>query len=62
MTETKPALDLIWGVSAIARLIGRSDRQTFHMVSTGEIPAKKVGGRWVAKREALERFFEETLA
>lgn len=60
-TDTEP-LDLVWGVEAIAELIGRTDRQTFHMCKTGALPAKKVGNRWVAKRDALTRFFEETAA
>lgn len=60
--ETGEALDLIWGVDAIAEVIGRTPRQTFHMCSSGFLPAKKVGQRWVAKREALVRFFEETAA
>lgn len=50
-------MELIWGINAIARLIGRTDRQVFHMVSTGQIPAKKVGGRWVTERSKLIAFF-----
>ncbi len=45
--------DLIWGASEIAKVIGRTDRQTFHMLSTGALPARKVGGRWVAVRKKL---------
>lgn len=61
--QNEPAgLDLVWGVDAIAKMIGRTPRQTFHMCQSGLLPAKKVGGRWVTKREAVERFFEETAA
>lgn len=49
--------DLIWGASSIARAIGRTDRQTFHLLDQGILPAKKVGNRWVAERGALMRFF-----
>lgn len=52
-----PHPDLIWGASSIARAIGRTDRQTFHMLDSGVLPAKKVGNRWVAERGALMRFF-----
>lgn len=45
--------DLIWGVTAIAKEIGRTNRQTFHMLENGYIPARKVGGRWVAFRPEL---------
>ena len=50
-------IDLVWGAEEIAKLIGRSPRITFHLLEKGEIPAKKVGGRWVAERGQLIRFF-----
>jgi hypothetical protein len=50
-------LDLIWEVSEIAKVIGQSERQTFHLLATGQLPAKKVGKRWVAERGRLLRFF-----
>lgn len=56
------SLDLIWEVAEIAKIIGRTDRQTFHMLNKGELPAKKVGGRWVAERSKLIAFFMETAA
>jgi hypothetical protein len=56
------SLDLIWEVAEIAKIIGRTNRQTFHMLNKGEIPAKKVGGRWVAERSKLIAFFMETAA
>ncbi|WP_164777801.1 helix-turn-helix domain-containing protein [Sinorhizobium meliloti] len=56
------SMDLIWGAAEIAKLIGRSQRATFHMLDSGELPAKKVGGRWVAERGTLVRFFMETAA
>lgn len=55
--NTTARLDLIWGVEAIAELIGRTPRQTFHMLKTGRLPGKKVGGRWVAERGQLLSFF-----
>lgn len=55
-------LDLVWEVEAISRLIGRTPRQTFHMLKSGQLPAKKVGGRWVAERNKLIAFFLETAA
>ncbi len=54
--------DLIWGVAAIAAEIGRNQRQTFHLLEHGNIPAKKVGGRWCALRSTLRQFFEELAA
>lgn len=60
-TEDKH-IDLIWEVSEIAKIIGRSERQTFHLLSTGQLPAKKVGSRWVTERSKLLRLFMETAA
>lgn len=57
MTTEPAPIDLLWEVSEIAKLIGRTERQTFHLLSTGQLPAKKVGGRWVAERSKLIRFF-----
>jgi hypothetical protein len=55
--EKHGALDLIWGAEEIAKLIGRTTRSTFHMLDNGELPARKVGGRWVAERGKLIAFF-----
>ncbi|MGP4666377.1 DNA-binding protein [Agrobacterium pusense] len=54
-------IDLLWEVEEIAKLIGRTERQTFHMLKKGELPAKKVGGRWVASRQKLIDFFMEAV-
>lgn len=57
MTEEPDSLDLLWGARAIARFIGRTDRQCWEALNAGELPARKVHGRWVASREALRRHF-----
>ena len=54
--------DLLWGAEAIGEEIDRTPRQTFHMLTNGELPAKKVGGRWVASRRKLREFFEGAAA
>jgi hypothetical protein len=51
-------IELVWGALAIGRLIGLTERQTIHLLKTGGIPARKVGGRWVAERGELARFFQ----
>ncbi|MBX3572445.1 MAG: DNA-binding protein [Mesorhizobium sp.] len=60
--ERKANIELVWGCSEIARIIGRSARATFHMLEKGELPAKKVGGRWVAEHSKLVAFFMEDAA
>lgn len=56
-TQNKP-IGIIWGVKEIAQVIGRTQRQTYHALETGALPAQKVGGRWCASRRKLEQFFE----
>lgn len=51
--------DLVWGGEEIGKVIGRTARVTFSLLEKGEIPAKKVGGRWVASRQKLIDFFME---
>jgi hypothetical protein len=47
---------LVWGVEEIGKVIGRTARQTHHILARGQIKsARKVGGKWVANRDALIR-------
>lgn len=55
MTNVK--LELAWGAGEIAAEIGRTERQTFHLLENGALPAKKVQGRWVAEKGQLRAFF-----
>ncbi len=62
MTEAKE-LDLIWGVGAIGREIGRTYQQTYHMIQAGHLPpVRQVGQRYVASRRALVEFFMKEAA
>uniref|UniRef100_UPI003BAADD2F DNA-binding protein n=1 Tax=Stappia sp. TaxID=1870903 RepID=UPI003BAADD2F len=62
MTTDQEKIDVIWGAEEIGKVIGRSARMTFHMLSTGQLPGRKVCGRWCASRKKLEKFFEEDAA
>lgn len=62
MSTNTEALDLVWGCKAIAKVIGRTERATYHMLETGDLPSRQVGNRWVASRKALEAFFAEVSA
>jgi hypothetical protein len=42
-----------WGAEAIGKVINRPPRQTFHLLEHGYLPARKVGGSWVASRQRL---------
>ncbi|MBZ9603967.1 DNA-binding protein [Phyllobacterium chamaecytisi] len=62
MNENNDDMELVWGLSAIAKIIGRTVRQTHYMLSNGLLPAKQIGNRWVAERGKLIRFFMEDAA
>ncbi len=59
VSERNENIELVWGCSAIAKIIKRSSRATFYLLENGQLPAKKVGGRWVAERNKLLSFFLE---
>jgi hypothetical protein len=43
----------VWGAEAIGAVINKPPRAVFHLLENGLLPAKKVGGRWVASRKKL---------
>lgn len=43
----------IWGVENFAKIINRTPRQTYHMLYAGQLPAKKIGERWVSTPRKL---------
>jgi hypothetical protein len=50
--------EFLWGVSNIAPVIGRTVRQTNHLLAAGRIrSARKVGGVWFCNRTALLKEF-----
>ncbi|MBB3745024.1 putative DNA-binding transcriptional regulator AlpA [Rhizobium sp. BK591] len=63
MSDNAEPLDLIWEVEEIGKVIGRTPRQTYHMINSGHLPmVKQVGGRYVASRSKLIAFFMDTAA
>lgn len=62
MRAEEGPLELVWGGEEIAKVIGRTPRVAFMLLEKGELPAKKVGGRWVAERNQLLAFFMEPAA
>jgi hypothetical protein len=55
--KSDTGIDLLWGARAIGNELGITTRRAFHLLEEGEIPAGKVGGRWVAVRDQLHDFF-----
>jgi hypothetical protein len=54
--------EVLWGAEAIAKEIDRTERQTHHLLYTGRLPARKVGGRWCAVRSKLRAHFADVKA
>lgn len=65
-TETQTKLagpeDLLWGAAAIAGVINRTRRDTYHLLENRTIPARKVGGRYVASRMTLLEYLRGNTA
>lgn len=50
---------VIWGAEEIGRAIGRTKRQAFHLLESGQLKgAVKMGGRWAITQRALMANFE----
>ena len=45
----------IWGAGAIGREIGLDRGQTYHLLSRGHLPGRKIGRRWVSTPGQLRR-------
>ncbi len=48
-------VDFLWGCKAIAAYIGRTPRQTFHLLEAKKLPAGKVGAIWVGSKSTLTK-------
>ncbi|TKT69102.1 helix-turn-helix domain-containing protein [Aquamicrobium sp. LC103] len=59
--EDDTTLNLIWGAERIAAFINRSPQQTYHMLSKGLIPGRRIGERWVVDRRDLVAFFRQNM-
>jgi len=58
-TASPITLDVLYGAEEIAAFINRDVRQTFYMLETGLLPAKKIGKQWTTTRTLLRQHFEE---
>ncbi len=54
-------LDLIWGARAIGEACNRSERQVYHLIVTGFLPASNIGGRWCITRAKLAKALDAEL-
>lgn len=56
--------DYLWGVEDIARHIGRTKRQTYRLLETGQLDgaARKSLKQWVMSKEAFRATFSQSPA
>ena len=47
----------LWGATQIAPVIRRPSHTTLLMIARGELPGRRISGRWCTTRRALKRFF-----
>jgi hypothetical protein len=59
MTTLDDDAGLVWGIAAIARVLGRTPRQTFHLLKHKRIDADKSGHVWVSTRRRLLSPFQK---
>jgi hypothetical protein len=45
--------DIVWGAEQIAATINLSVAATYHLLERRRLPAKKIGAKWCANRQAL---------
>lgn len=60
MAEKKKGPRLIWGARAIGQFIGVDKAKAFYLLQKGRIPARKVGGEWVAEKGSSSRSSQAT--
>ena len=59
MTQDADKADLLYGVPAIARQLSLGDRQVYHLIDKGSLPAFKIGGRICARRSTLTQWLAD---
>ena len=47
--------DFVWGARNIGAFINRSERETYHLLEKGCLPAEKCGASWVSTKSRLRR-------
>lgn len=62
MQNDPKKLDLVWGAREIGAVLGTNEPRTYALLSSGLIPAKRVGRTWCANRSELLAFFTMTPA
>ena len=54
-------IDLLHGVREISKVLGPTERQTYHLIRDGRVPAFKLGGTLCSRRSVLHGWLEQQL-
>ena len=61
--QNEAAPTIIWGATAIAPYLGKSEKGVFHALEGGKVPgARKIGGRWALNLNVFYASFETVAA
>jgi hypothetical protein len=53
----------VWGVGAISKVIGRTERATYHLLEKGAVAgSQRVGGRWSLLPSIFRASFQNGIA
>ena len=53
--------DGIMGIKAVADYLNLKEQTVYRLVPQRKIPALKIGGQWKAKKEHIDKMFDELL-
>lgn len=59
--EMELADDILIGVAAISRYVGKTERAVYHMVYNGHLPHFKIGARIHARKSQLDAAFRASI-
>ncbi len=54
--------DLLRGAAALAAYTGWTLGQTYYLCESGQIPATKVGGKWLTRKSTITAYLDRRLA
>ena len=58
LDKSAPGLGLVWGVRGIGTAIGRSARETYHLIETGQLPVRMIGRQYYSTIRELKKCFK----
>ena len=54
--------DILIGVTAISRYVGKTERAVYHLIYNGQMPCFKIGAKIHARKSQLDECFKAPIA